>query len=160
MKFHVDGELEFVNVNDVHWVARHVGELVQVNLSKNLPLLTWIKKTRHEVWHLVQLRDDRELTTWLEAAQKVYTELNCGTTFYFLSPIEIEARLVEELGYCPVQLRNVLSLQSLQFYHDRGLLIVALQQAVLHELESRNLHELEGFLEIRSVRPIVFPPIS
>jgi len=76
--------------------------------------------------------------------------------FYAFSFPEIEVKLVEER---PVRLRDVFFLQSLQFYHDRGLLIVALQQAVLHELESRNLHELESFLENRSVEPIVFPPI-
>lgn len=137
----VKGNISFVN-SKIHWHARHVFNHVEVNLYRCTTLRTVYRKIRHELWHLVQLRDNREWLLWFERIQPWYIERGFGHLFYTFSLPEIEAHLFE-IGVNPPNIFDNLSVSELVAAHERGALFRVLVPHVRQYLCNNHLERFE-----------------
>lgn len=141
----VKGSVSFVNSRKIHWHARHVFNHVEVNLYRCTTLYTVYRKIRHEVWHLVQLRDNKEWLLWFERIQPLYVEAGFGNLFYAFSFPEIEAKLYE-LGMRPPCIFEGTCIQELQDAHEHNVLLPSLSLHVRQYLCNNHLEHLEESL--------------
>jgi len=145
LKYKVKGTIQFIN-SECHWYARHVLEHVEVNLVKTNTVSLLRKKILHEVWHLYQLRDNKEKLLFLEQVVLDCARNNMRRVAYLLNPAEIDAWLVEN-GKRPGLFDSV-SLDSLVFYHETGVLFGVLRLKALEYLESQGYQELDIYQQI------------
>jgi len=133
-KFNVNGSLRFENNPNCHWFAKHNVEVVTLNILKVNSFRLVRQKLTHEVWHLCQLRDDKEKLLLLKQLRPTMQKLGIGSTYEFLMPSEIDARSVEKFGY-PIGLFDDLDINDLLHQESIGSMLQFLQQLALMKLE-------------------------
>lgn len=150
----VFGTLRFTNDDNEVWYTKHSGTLVTVNLSKCRTRHLIQRKIAHEVWRMVQYKKDAEKLLWLEKLQQEFEQPNSPYTwldFYYCSPSELEARYYELFDKQPPPFFDSLSLQSLQWFDELGILIPVLRTKAYATLEQTG--------ELYLVEQLRLPPL-